>query len=1041
MQSVTMVAAVAMQIGSAAGAAHPTVRIEPFPVHFDEFGRTVRRNVEIWVDNIPSPGLASFVVALDSRPRDPDSNDIVKCPWFEKAVLDPDLMAAWDGRASEFFSAQDGQTELIWSGRARNLQPGMPLPTGTIRLGLLIAVRSDGCPEQGEYWFEPGQNLFGSTFFANMPFQELRGVPWIRDPELPDLDVTASCARVAPLGAFVDGDELDLQCTVTNLGTTSFGLVPPLLVAVFSEDLVFDPADDPEIVRSNRAGVLGGGEMVDFVLSSRPVRTTPGTINICTKIDVDESGFDQGWGTKWETDETNNVECQPMTIGLPHRDLVVVPGSVGLAADPREPAGLFRAGLDVGVTYDVLNRGNGAVRQDHTNRVLLGPSAPGTEICNARVDPNDGLPIIGGATLTESFGLGTGTTSNHCKIPFRHPPGAQSLFIQLDTGNTVLEDDPNTVPDPAEDNNLLSIPITVTKPLDPQFRIQHKTTEPNDQRVEIFGPGTGKVLAAVASATGLTSYSFDLSWDPPGLLALGNPDLPGGDPSQVAFRSFLQRDGLGQSCSVTSIDPVGGRAGVACTTTNPSGTGTPAWTELSEAILDVTLTPILPGEGTFTISNVAATDGAGQPFPDLRVANGTFVISGVPELSVIDPVPAPAAWPGVEFSVSFDLMNDGFGPAQPPLLTELIVSADAFNDPFDAFSPDLRACGFGETSPLPGKTTVGRTLTGCRIFENVRPGLYTGFYQVQNQPDPNRRSTAVIPFPSRVLALRKGAKGRSLEVRRHPVTVGDSAGGAMVGAKSLAGGSIASVRSTARNLDWMVHLHRASGGKGKLFVDAIPHELNAPLEALRELRVRGNVRKVLAGADIDGDGEDELVLLRHTKRGGDVLEFRRMDYTAEFPSICTAAAVTPETGEKIVAAAGIQADGDPEDEVAIVTSDGVLSLYDLDLVGPVPPAEPCLLTPLPFIVQPPATANLVGIASDTGFAAGGERARSLCALDYDLDGTEELGSLLDTGGGSQALRILAPPAAMGGSVILLADDPTFGGSESNGRILALSCTR
>jgi hypothetical protein len=92
-------------------------------------------------------------------------------------------------------------------------------------------------------------------------------------------------------------------------------------------------------------------------------------------------------------------------------------------------------------------------------------------------------------------------------------------------------------------------------------------------------------------------------------------------------------------------------------------------------------------------------------------------------------------------------------------------------------------------------------------------------------------------------------------------------------------------------------------------------------------------------------------------------------------------------------------------------------------------------------VQPPATANLVGIASDTGFAAGGERARSLCALDYDLDGTEELGSLLNTGGGSQALRILAPPAAMGGSVILLADDPTFGGSESNGRILAMSCTR
>jgi hypothetical protein len=217
-----------------------------------------------------------------------------------------------------------------------------------------------------------------------------------------------------------------------------------------------------------------------------------------------------------------------MTVLAPHRDLVVVPGSVILTPDPPEPAGLFRAGLDVGVTFDVLNRGAAAVRKSHLTRVLLGASAPGTAICFAQVDAGDGLPIFGSTTLTESFGLGTGIDPAYCRIPFRHPPGAQSLFIQLDSGNSVAESDPNTVPDPAESNNFISVPITVTKPKDPEFRIQAKGAPSSNQKVTIFGPPNGTAVIAVVSASGLTSYSFDLSWDPPGALSLGDPVMPGG---------------------------------------------------------------------------------------------------------------------------------------------------------------------------------------------------------------------------------------------------------------------------------------------------------------------------------------------------------------------------------------------------------------------------------------------------------------------------------------------------------------------------------
>lgn len=1043
--------------------AQPVVRLEPFPVHYDGVDRVRRRTISIWVDGIPAPGLGSFRIGVDSRPRDEDTDEL-RCVYFEKADIDPDLKAAWRDAAGTWTSTLDGNTVVIWSAWAAN-QGSTPLPRGTIRLGSLVFVGRKSCPDQGEFRLSEDISRWDSSTSPSRPFDGLKGAPWIWGP-LPDLDLVATCDRTSPQGGLVDGNELILECLVSNLGATGFGQVPPLFMAVFSEDESFDLDLDREIVRSVGAGIMTGGRTAGVTLSARPVATTPGVVNICTKIDTDISGLDQGWGVRWEIDETNNTECQPITILPAHRDMIVVPGSVNLTPDPRDPDGLYRAGLSLQVSYDVLNRGNGAVRREHINRVLLGASFsaaavdPNAELCTARVDPNDGLPLLGGGLLAQSFGLGHGISPNRCKIPFRYPPGPQNLYIQIDSDDNVLEDDPNQIPDPAEINNVVAVPITVSKPRDPEFRVQHNSLEPADQRVEIFGPATETMLVAVASATGLTSYGFDLGWAPVELLSLGDPNIPGGDATQVRFRSFLEEGGLVPACSVTSVDPAAGRLSVQCSTSDPSGTGTAAWTESSRPILAVTFTPLLPGGGTFTISSLSASDGAGQPFSDLRISNGTFFINGVPELFVLDPVPAPAAWPGVDFHVSFDLMNDGFGRALPPLLTELIVSRDAFNDPLEAFSPDLRACVMGETVPLPGKTTVGRTLVGCRIRENIRPGLYTSFFQVQDLLDTSRRSSAVIPFPARLLVLGESSSGRLLEVRRHPTAQGVPAGPAMVSTKNLPAQSVVSVKSEARNRNWMVRLHRPRGKWGRLFVDQIPTELDARLETLRDLRVAHNVREVLAGADIDGDGEDELMLLLRSEGGGEQLDFRRIDYTAVFPAMCPSAAISPGLHGGVVAAAGIQVDADPEDEIAVVARDGVLTLYDVELEGPVPPAEPCLFTPRPLSPRPPAVAALAEIASDTGFSAPGDWVRSLCALDFDLDGTDEIASLhlaadSEPGGtrtragsrgrarghGPLALRVYDPPASMGGSAILLAEDPEFSSSRGPGRALRISCTR
>lgn len=1081
--------------------AQTRLRVEPEVVVFDDGGRTRRETISIWVDNIPPPGLGSFLFFIESRVRQLLGQD--PCLVIESGRLDPGLRAAWNNEVVSNFIPLPSLTSANWQAFA-NRQGNLPLPKGTIRLGEITFLGQEhNCPTplQDEFFLGNPDPLrpdplafWGSGAVPQTLFDELHGAAWAWNA-VPDIDFTVTCPRTfpPPPDPFVDGDLLFLECQVSNLGSLR-APQGPIMVVVFSGDEIIDD-NDHLIARSVATGRIGGHSTVSIDIAERPVRTTPGTVNICTRIDVVEFGVDQGWGVMLETDETNNVECQPLTVIEPLRDLIVTPGSLSVDPDPRDASGLLRAGLNLKVSYEEFNQGIGAVRANHSNRVLLSDDPatvltdPSASICKMTVGGATGLPLLGGTSINLTYGLGSGSSTEICKIPFRLPPGPYDLYVDLDSSGNISEKDPNGASAPAEANNLASIPVTVAPPPDPRFRIQHRGSAPTDQRVEIFGPARGNFLVVVASASGLTSYSLELTWSPPELLSLGDPSLPGGDPNQISFRNFLETMGLAQSCAVTDLDPAGGRVGVACTTSDPNGSGAAAWTEFGAPLIDVTVTPLLPGNGSLSLSNIAATDAQGQPFTALTALGGTFVINGVPELAIRNPVPAPAVWPGEPFSVGFDVVNDGFGKATPPVRTDLIISRDAVHDPTNSASPDLLACTLNESASLPGKTTASRQLDGCLIDENLRPGLYTGFWQLRSNLDPNRRSTAIIPLPSRVLSLRTDGDDQSLEMRPHPVTPGGSAGGALTSTRRFSAGSVASVRSEARNLNWFVRLHRPGKGPGVLSVQEIPLEDGQKNETLRELRVPRTVHKVLAGADIDGDGEDELILLQRFTRSGDSLDFRRMDFRLEFPSVCPSAAVTPVFRERIVAAAGIQMDADSEDEIAVVTRDGVLTIYDVLLSGPVLPAKPCILKATPSVIQPHGTAELIPLAADTGFSlpegrhgtdrgarrrdgrgatgssvpgnrpgsgrgtrpgtegaaallgAPGDRLRSLCALDYGLDGVEEIGGLFDIGGGIQAFRIFDPPVSMGGSSLLLADDDGFGGTDGHGRILAISCTR
>ena len=152
-------------------------------------------------------------------------------------------------------------------------------------------------------------------------------------------------------------------------------------------------------------------------------------------------------------------------------------------------------------------------------------------------------------------------------------------------------------------------------------------------------------------------------------------------------------------------------------------------TSSSAPLFSVTVTPVLPGNGTLEISNLSAADGDGQPFAGLSVHNGTFLITGSADVHIEDPEPPAAALPGYPFSTSWKLHNEGFGEASLPLITTLVISRDHVLDPnnWQTPEPDPEICRYSETDALPGFSTVTRTLDDCRIGENVRPGSYTGF--------------------------------------------------------------------------------------------------------------------------------------------------------------------------------------------------------------------------------------------------------------------------------------------------------------------------
>jgi hypothetical protein len=188
---------------------------------------------------------------------------------------------------------------------------------------------------------------------------------------------------------------------------------------------------------------------------------------------------------------------------------------------------------------------------------------------------------------------------------------------------------------------------------------------------------------------------------------------------------------------------------------------------------------------------------------------------------------------------------------------------------------------------------------------------------------------------------------------------------------------------------------------------------------------------VLGGADIDGDGEDELILL---KRGnaGYVLDFRRINFAKKrTPEVGSSVALSEPFTSRVVGASGIQFDGDREDEIAVVVDDGTTQSLTINDIT---------------IAPPPSASSLTAVAGDPQFGGAGERVQGICVIDYGLDGTamapnEQIVALTANAEGVQSLKIFDPPAGLPNQAVMIADDPGFGVVKGRDRVLSIACTR
>lgn len=979
-----------------------TVRIDPNGQIFPPGGTNT---IDIYVDGANDlQGFNLFLtIGFSSRltinPFDP--NDF---------VIDPNMLARWQGLTQQTFDYDPGTGELNWFAYAGNRAPGIG-PSGTVRIGTLRF--HGGTTGPGNFtWNEAITRLSSGGVNDNVIPATINNTYQVGAANS-DLTITCNQTEPADPNTFEDGQTVTMECTVSNAGP---GLsVNTQAVAVFSSDTVVGTGD--AIIATEPVGQLNATASASVIISGSPNFSIEGPRQICVKVDADPSALGSN-GFVLETNESNNTICNPVEVLHASRDLTLDPNSVVVTPAAVDPNAVHANSL-FQIDYTIRNAGTAIVRLAHRDVVRLSTD-PNIDAS----DPNiceylESAPLAAGDSVHRAYGLDPTATLQKCKIPFGTAPGPYWIGVDLDVNFNVAEDDASG--NSLDGNNTQSTPVQIAAPFDAEIRA-HDPNVISGINVRLDqSPGKQEAQISVIAVSDIASYNVTLHWSDPNLIVIQ-------DPNDVAFTSFLEQNGRTQSCGVTSIDNSAGSVTLGCTT---SGSAAGATNEASATLFSIFFDTLAPGTGTLSFTGVTATDSTGAA-KTLAFNTSTYTVSGQPDLELQNVSSALNGYPGTPFVVEFDLCNVGFGPSVVGERTYVRLSQDGTLD-IDPNNPptDPNICVYTEPAAIPARAPCVPHSVTCILGPDAVPGNYNLIVAV----DPNEPEVLPFPLDTRVFALRKKGDRRMIESTGDPNAVAGTVGPLLASDTKFRPKSIASVSSIPRNLTFLAGYVNPSGGGQKVVLYRSPKYVGEDLDpnALNELRLPKDAHAMLGAADLDGDGNEELIILKRTK-AGDSLDFRTIDFNKRKPVIGTTLALTEILTGTISGAAGVQFDGDPEDEIAVVEDVGgtqTLTIYDISY--PAPPQPPAL--------PPPGT--LTVLADDQTFGGGGADAvTAVCSLDIDLDGTDEIAALTQDASGAQALRVYSLPATVGGDVgPPLADDPAFGGTQAKPAVISITCTK
>jgi hypothetical protein len=980
-----------------AAAQDPTLRLTPDPLILPLTGNGT---VTVTAENAGGNGVQGFHILLLFN------NSQIS---FVSAAVDPTLAAAWGGAGNFSSSASSVPGGLEWVAAASSPLSG---PTGTVVLGTLT-FSGEGTPGTGTFTWD-----FNTRLRTANPFGDDPTVPIFISSDYQvgaaASDLTIACTQSSPAdpNVFVDGDTITLNCAITNSASQATGSMTSA-IAVISSDMTVDSGD--RIIDSTSINSLGAGNVQNVVFSGSPSFGNGGSFFICAKADVIIGNLNQQGGLILETNETNNVDCHAVQIPTPTRDLVATGFTV--TPDASDPNAIH-AGSFVNVAYTLANNGNAKVR-DHQDVVRISSDnvidASDTTLCSITEPDPPGL--FGGQSVPRSYGTDPNAPpSLRCGIDLSTTPGTYFIGIQLDASSDVTETN--------EANNTAFQQVTVAGPV-PSRIAPHGVGSPTNTNAVITGPGKGLVRVSISRVSDIASYAFTLSWSNPSFMAIVDPnDVVFEDPDTHA--KIVEQNGRVQTCGPPTIDNVAGTVAISCTS---SGAAAGGGTSGSAVLAAFNFQAQIAGTGTLHLSNISAATSDGTPIVTAP-ADANYTVTGSEILSIDNATPPPSVYPGTVFSATYRICNDGFGPSTNNVPMTLYVSPDDIVD-VTASPADQLVCRFIENNPIQPNDCHSLTAQNCKVIVDLPPGNYFAAFQLT----PTNQDLVTLALPSRLLTVRKSGSGASIETTALPDQIGGSAGSVLSNDRKFPARSVSVLRSGRQNLNFLASHEKPGDNPPQIALYRIPKKHDDRVERLNTLRVSKAVRALAGAADIDGDGNDEVALIV-SGQGGDYLDFRSVDYIRRKPIIGLSAAITPPFPDRVVAAAGVQFDGDPEEEIAVVTEDsaGAQSLRIYDLTVQTPPPPPAA----------PIESALTEVASDTTTFGSASAIEGMCSTDADLDPNTTTQILVVTreSGGTQAVKVYDLPTGVGADdSALVADDLAFGMTTAKKRVIAFTCTR